>query len=157
MLNSQAPYVEVITDCNDDIDDERAIDTDGAAQHEEHVRDLVDTVAKGAGPAKPRVPGLVLQQGAERVDDTVCQWEDEDIGIRIFKLDQMCCDDLTYGIGVDQAAEEGEGDQMVVQDVGLQEQVGADQRPGDEEGRQADKSVTATVAARTAGLDHVPA
>lgn len=44
-------------------------------------------------------------------------------------------DDLTHGVGVDQAAEEGKGHQVVVQDVWLQEQVGANQRPGEEEGR----------------------
>lgn len=66
-------------------------------------------------------------------------------------------DDLAHGVGVDQAAEEGKGHQMVVQDVWLQEQVGANQRPGEEEGRQANERVSAAVAACTAGLDYIAA
>lgn len=46
---------------------------------------------------------------------------------------------------------------MIVQDVGLQEQIGANQRPGDKKGHQADQSVSAAVTARMAGLNHVPA
>lgn len=69
----------------------------------------------------------------------------------------MCRDDLSHGVGVDQAAEEGKGHQMVVQNVGLQEQVGANQRPGEEEGREANERVSAAVAACTAGLDYIAA
>lgn len=46
---------------------------------------------------------------------------------------------------------------MVVQDVGLQEQVEANQRPGEEEGRQANESIAAAIAACTAGLDDIAA
>lgn len=86
MLDGQTPNVEVVTDGNNDIYDERAVDTDGAAQHQEHVGDLVDTVAQGAGPAKPRMSGLILQEGAEGVDDSVCQREDEYIGVGVVEL-----------------------------------------------------------------------
>lgn len=87
MLDGQAPNVEVVTDCNNNIHDKRAVDTDGAAQHEEHVRDLVDTVAQGARPAEPGVAGLVLEEGAKGVDDSISQWEDEYVGVRVIELD----------------------------------------------------------------------
>lgn len=86
MLDGQTPNVEVVTDCNNDIHNERAVDTDGAAQHQEHVGDLVDTVAQGARPAEPRVSGLILQEWAEGVDDSVGQRENEHIGVGVVEL-----------------------------------------------------------------------
>lgn len=86
MLDGQAPDIEVVTDCNNDIHDERAVDTDGAAQHQEHVGDLIDTVAQGAGPAEPRVSGLILQEGTEGVDDSVGQRENEYVGVGVVEL-----------------------------------------------------------------------
>lgn len=86
MLDGQAPNVEVVTDCNNDIHDEGAVDTDCAAQHQEHVGDLVDTVAQGARPAEPRVSGLILQEGAEGVDDSVRQRENEYVGVGVIEL-----------------------------------------------------------------------
>lgn len=41
-------------------------------------------------------------------------------------------DDLADGVGVDEADEEDEGDEVVVQDDGLQEQVDGHDEPGDE-------------------------
>jgi hypothetical protein len=41
-------------------------------------------------------------------------------------------DDLADGVGVDEADEEDEGDEVVVQDDGLQVQVDGDDEPGDE-------------------------
>lgn len=44
---------------------------------------------------------------------------------------------------------------MVVQDVRLQEQIGRNERPGQEKGCQPDQGVAAPVTARTTGLDDV--
>lgn len=41
-------------------------------------------------------------------------------------------DDLADGVGVYEADEEDEGDEVVVQDDGLEEQVDGDDEPGDE-------------------------
>lgn len=101
MFDGQAPDVEVVTDCNNDIHNERTVNTDGASQHQKHVRDLVDAVTQGTGPAEPSVPGLVLQEWSKRVNDTVGQRKDEDVGVRVVEFNQVCRDNLSHRVGVD--------------------------------------------------------
>lgn len=47
----------------------------------------------------------------------------------------MCGDDLTDGEGVDEADVEGEGDEVVVEDDGLEEEVDGDEDPSAEDGK----------------------
>lgn len=157
VLDRQAPDVEVITDSNNDVDDKGPIHTNRHTKHEEHVRHLVHIVAQRAGPSEPRASELKLQPRAQRVEDTVGQRQHQDVGVGELQLHEVRRNHLPDRVGVDNAAEHGEGDQMVVQDVGLQQQVGDDQGPGDEERHQADERVPAAVTTGPSSLNDVAA
>lgn len=61
VLDGKAPDVEIIADCDNNINDEAAINTDSSSKHHEHKGDLVNTIAKSAGPADTEIS---LKDGA---------------------------------------------------------------------------------------------
>lgn len=55
MLNGKAPYVKVITDGDDDVNNKAPVNTNGGSKHHEHEGDLVNIVTKSAGPADTEI------------------------------------------------------------------------------------------------------
>ena len=64
-------------------------------------------------------------------------------------------DHLADAVSVDDTCEQNKGNQVAVQNVRLQPQVGYHERPGGEEGEQTDEGVARAVATGAAGADHV--
>lgn len=75
--------------------------------------------------------------------------------VRKIKFHEVRCDHLPDGVGVDETAEEDEGHEVVVEDGGVEEEVERDERPGDEEGEEAEEGAAGFVATRAAGLDYI--
>lgn len=67
----------------------------------------------------------------------------------------MRCDHLPDRVSVDEASEEDEGHEMVVEDFGVEPEVGWDQGPCDKKGDQAEEGAAGFVAALAADLNHV--
>lgn len=103
------------------------------------------------------MPEFVLQPGSERVEDTVGKRKDENVRVGELELDEVCGDHLAYRVRVGQATEERKGHEMVLQDVGLQQQVGNDQSPGHKEGQQSDQCIARAVATGATCLDNIAA
>ena len=62
---------------------------------------------------------------------------------------------LSNRVGVDETGEEDEGDKMVVEDFGVEVEVGWDECPGYEEGDETEEGAARLVASRSAGFDDV--
>lgn len=139
VLNSQAPDVEVITDGNNDIHDKASVDTKSSAEHQENKGSLVHIVAKRARPAK----AIVAQQDrANRIGNAKANQHAQDVPVGEAHLGEVCGNHLPDAVSVDEASEQGKGDQVVVEDVWLQIEVGNDQGPDGEEGNKAKKGAS---------------
>ncbi len=64
-------------------------------------------------------------------------------------------DDLADGICVDETGEEDEGDEVVVEDFGVEIEVGEDQSPGCEEWEETDEGIAGLVPLGAAGFNYV--
>lgn len=64
-------------------------------------------------------------------------------------------DDLTDGVGVDKTDVEDKGDEVVVQDYGLQVEVDGDEGPGDEVREETVEWGDGVLGGLAAGLHHV--
>lgn len=78
VLDGQAPDVKVVTDGDNDINDEAAVNTDGSTKHHKHEGDLVDAVTKSARPAKGKV---LLQDGAHGVGNPKDKEQAQDVPV----------------------------------------------------------------------------
>ena len=154
MLDGETPNIQVVTDGNDNINNEATVDADGHAKHAEHKGDLVHAVAEGTGPTRSP-SNVLLEDGTDRVDDAKSQRDHEHVPVREAELDQVSRDHLADAVGVDKSAEDDEGNQMLGANHGLEIQVGHDQDPGSEEGDEALEGATAAVAPGTSRLDDV--
>jgi hypothetical protein len=170
IFDRQTPNVQVITDADNHIDHEARIDADRETQAREHEGDLVDAVAEGAGPAESEFGS---EEGAEGVEDAVDQRQDEDVLVGEGGLGEMLLRDEevsfararlflvrdgTYGgdhladtVRVDEADEEGEWHEVVVQNSGVESEVGDNDGPAGEEGNKAEKGGVGILAALSAG------
>ena len=70
------------------------------------------------------------QPRTQGVDHGRGQGPDKYVLIGELGFDEMCRDDLADGVCVHEANVERKGDQMVVEDVRLQEEIQGNQRPG---------------------------
>lgn len=152
VLDGQAPDVKVVTDGDNDINDEAAVNTDGGTKHHKHEGDLVDTVTKSARPPKGKVP---LQDGANGVGNPKDEEQAQDVPVGEAQVDEVSGDDLTNAVGVDEAGEEGKGDEMALADLGLQVEVGNDHGPDRNKGDEAEEGATRAVATGTTDADDV--
>lgn len=153
MLDRQAPNVQIITNTRDDIEHKAPMHTNTHAQTQKHKRNLVHAVhAQRARPpqrSQPNPPQLVLQKRTHGVDDAPQQRQDQDVveDVREGIFNQVRGDHLADGVGVDEADVEGERDEMVPQDDGVEREVERDEGPGDEEGNEAPEGVVVAVLA----------
>jgi hypothetical protein len=154
VLDGQAPDVKVIADGDNDIDDEASVHTDSGSEHHEHEGDLVDIATKSAGPAESEV---LLEIWADAVNDTEGERDAEDVGVGKSEVDEMGGDHLAYAVGVDNTGKEREGDEMVVEDSGLEPEVGDDEGPDAEEGDETEHGAAGAVAVGAAGADDIAA
>lgn len=67
----------------------------------------------------------------------------------------MRSDHLADGVCIYETSEEYEGDEVVVEDLGVEPEVGRDQSPGEEEGDEAEERTAGFVAAGVADFDDV--
>jgi hypothetical protein len=67
----------------------------------------------------------------------------------------MCGDDLSDGIGIDEAAEENKRHEMVVQDFRIEVEVGRNESPGNGERDKANECIAGFITFGTAGFDYV--
>jgi hypothetical protein len=154
MLDSQAIYVQVVTNGDDDVDDEAAIDSNSHTKHAEHEGNLVYIVTQGTRP--PKGPSqLGLENRTERINDAPCKGDDQHIPVREIELDQVRRDHLAYAVRVYDTGEHDKGDQMLGADQGLQIQVGENESPGAKEGDKSEQSASAAITAGSTSLDDV--
>lgn len=130
MFDGQAPDVEVIADGDDDVGDETAVNTDSETEAHENKGDLVCAISQCRRPAQSEV---LLQHWSEAVDDAEEEGCDEDVGPGELGLCQVSRDHLTDRVCVDEASIEDKGNEMLVENNGLEVQVGGDKDPGREE------------------------
>lgn len=152
VLDGQAPDVEVVADGDDDVNNEATVDAQRGAEHEEDKGHLVDVITERAGPAEADV---LDQVRAERVDDAERERQTENVPVGEGQLHKVGGDHLADAVGVDEAGEQGKGYEVVVQDVGLQVQIGNDEGPDAEEGDQAEQRVAGALTAGAARAQHV--
>ena len=152
VLDGQAPDVEVVADGGDDADDEAAVDPDREAEAQEHERDLVEAVAQRARPAEA---DAATEPGAGAVEHAVEERQEHYVVVGELLLEHVREDDLRDRLRVEQADEENEGDEVVVQDRRLQVEVGGYQGPGVEEGEVAEEGAVRVLGARAACFYHV--
>lgn len=139
VLNGQAPNVEVVTDSNNDIHDKASVDTESSAEHQEKIGSLVHTIAKRAGPANAIV---VQQDRANRIGNAKANQHAQNVPVGEAHLGEVCGNHLPDAVSIDEASEQGEGNQVVVEDVWLQIEVGNDQGPDGEKGSKAKKGAS---------------
>jgi len=123
VLDGQAPNVQVVTDCGDNIMHETPVDAKSQTEHQEHKRYLVDVVTEHTVPqTKPT---------CETVDNRSRQRDEQDILERELILYKMSDNHLADAVGVDDACEYDERNEMLVEDDWVERQVGWNQGPGD--------------------------
>lgn len=83
----------------------------------EHKRDLIHVIPEGAGPAKA---DALLKPRTQRVGDAVDERVHEHVAAGEARLCEVRDDHAADGEGVYEAGVEDEGDEVVVQDLGLQ-------------------------------------
>lgn len=91
--------------------------TNRQTQTHEHKCHLIDVASQGAWPAEAHP---LLEPRAERVRDAVDKRVNEDVTAREAGLGEVRDDDATDGVGVDEPSVEDEGDEMLVEDHGLE-------------------------------------
>ena len=79
VLDGQAPDIQIVTDADDDVDDEARVHAEREPQTREHEGDLVDAVAERAGPADTEAG---LQHRPQGVEHAVDERQDEDVLVR---------------------------------------------------------------------------
>lgn len=67
----------------------------------------------------------------------------------------MRSDHLANGVRIYETSEEYEGDEVVVEDLGVEPEVGWDQSPGEEEGDEAEERTAGFIATAAADFDNV--
>ena len=120
VLDGQAPNVKVVANGDNDIDHKAAVHARRQAKHAKHVSNLVDVITESAGPAEPVDRGVLLNDGADRVNDTKRERHDHNVPVGEVELDQVGRDHLADAVRVDETAEDREGNQVVVQNRRLQ-------------------------------------
>jgi len=126
--------------------------TDREPQTHEHKRHLVHVVAERAGPSNARVG---LQPGARRIGDPVDERVDEYIAAWETRFGQMRDNDAAHTVGVDEAGVEDKGDEVVVQDDGLEIEVCGNEKPGGGEGEKSEEGDAGALATGAAGFHDV--
>lgn len=139
VLDSQAPDVEVVTDGNNDIHDKASVDTKSSAEHQENKGGLVHIIAERAGPTNAIV---VQQDRANRIGNAKANQHAENVPVGEAHLGEVCGNHLPDAVSVDEASKQGKGDQVVVEDIWLQIEVGNDQGPDGEKGSKAKKGAS---------------
>ena len=152
VLDGQAPDVEVVADGDNDVDDEAAVHANRNAQQEKHVGDLVDTVTQDARPAEA---GVLFEEGAQGVDDAEDERQAKHVEEGEGQLGEVGGDHAADAISIDDTGKEHEGNQVVVKNVGLQEEVRANHGPDAEEGNEAEQGAEGALATGTARADDV--
>lgn len=130
VFDGQTPDVEVITNRDDHVGDETAVNTNSKTEAHEYKGDLVCAVSQCRWPAQSKV---LFQHWSKAVNDAEEEGRDEDVGPGELGFRQVSCDHFTDRVCVDEASIEDEGDEMLVEDDGLEVQVGGDEDPGREE------------------------
>jgi hypothetical protein len=64
-------------------------------------------------------------------------------------------DHLSHRISINETGEEHEGHEVVVEDLGVEVEVGRDEGPGKEEGKKTDESVAGFVAFCATRFDYI--
>lgn len=126
--------------------------TNRESEAHKHEGDLIHIVSQGARPAKAE---FLLQERAKGVGDAVDEGVDEDVAAREAGFGQVGDDDAADGVSVYEAGVEDEGDEVVVEDFGLEVEVGGDEDPGGGEGEEAEEGDAGTLATGAAGFHHV--
>lgn len=150
MLDGQAPDIEVVADGVDDVDDEAAVDADGEAQRAENERNLIDVGAERRRP--PDHPQLLQKVRAHAVGYPERKRQRQHVVEGESRLRQVRHDDLAYAVCVDEADEEHEWHEMVVEDHRLQVEVGRDECPCGEEGQEAEHGNAGAFASGATGV-----
>lgn len=152
VLDGQAPDVEVVANGNNDVDNEATIDTKGGAKHEHDICHLVGAVTQGTRPPETNV---LPQNGTHGIGDTNHKQGTKHVVVREWLLEQMRRDHAADRVGVDEADENGEGNEVVVEDKGLQLQVGEHEEPDSKDGAEAEEGAARVLTAGAAGADDV--
>ena len=155
MLDRQAPDVEVVADCQDDIYDERTVNADAETEAKEHESHLVDVVTESRWPADHAAGNVLEQVGADTVDDAKHHRQNEDVAVGEGRLCQMRDNDLSDGVGVDETDVEDKGDEMVLENGWLQIEVDWYYHPSAKEWQEAEKCLASALAALSARVHDV--
>ena len=118
MLYRQTPNVQVVTDCGDDIVYEAAVYAESEPDAEKHEGDLINVISKGTRPKS--------YYRTQAIRDCPSKRSDKDVLVRESIFDKMSGDHLANREGIDEASIKDEWDEVVVQDNGLQCEVGCD-------------------------------
>lgn len=152
VLDGQAPDVKIITYGDNYIDNEAAINAHRSTQHGEHEGNLVNTITKCAGPAKSNI---LLQEGTKGIENAPGKGQTKNIVVGESQLDKMGSNHLAHAVSVNDTGKHDEGNQMVVQNGGLQVKVSSHHSPDAEKGAEAKKSATRAVATGASSADNV--
>lgn len=152
VLDRQTVDVQVIADAHNHINDKAAVHTNGKTEDRKHESNLVNAVAKSTRPSET---DACLQHRTESVDDAKEQRKRDDVLVRELGLGQVRSDHLAYGVSVHESDEEDEGNEVLVEDLWVEEEVGDDESPGSEERCKAEKGIVGSIAAVTASLEDV--
>ena len=106
----------------DQTHDEAPVNPDPQPQTQKHKRNLINAVPQRARPRTDR--------RTDRVEQPVRERDDERVAIGKVVFDEVCGDHLPDAVGVNEADVKDEGDEVVVEDDGLEVEVQGDEDPG---------------------------
>lgn len=152
MFDRQAPDIEVVADCHDNVDDKRPVHTDCEAQTRKDKRDLVDVVAQAAWPPNANV---CLQDRAQAVQNAKRQWQNQYVVHWKSSFGQVCSDHLPNAVGIDEANVPDKGNKVVAENHWLQVEICRDQYPGGEEWEKTKERISSVFATSAACLHDI--
>lgn len=152
VLDGQAPDVEIITNGDNNVNNEASVDTDTHAEHQEHESHLVDITTQSTGPT---VTSLLQEDRAQRVDDAKNKRKAKNIPEGESEVDQVSGNNSTDAVGIDEASKERKGDEMVGADARLEGKISGDHGPDAEEWDESEQGVARAVALGAASTNDV--
>ena len=103
------------------------INPDPHPQHTKQVRNAIPPITQGTGPPQPN---RLLQPRSQTIHYPICQRKSQHIIVREVQLNKMRGDDLSHRISINETGEEHEGHEVVVENLGVEVEVGRDEGPG---------------------------
>ena len=98
---------------------------------------------------------MPLQERSQAVESSICKGQNENVLIRELKLDEMGGDHLTHRVGVDEASEEDERHEVIVENFRIEVEIEWNESPGHKEWEESDESISRFVTSGTTCLDHI--